>query len=313
MRHNVNFHGIYFKEKSKPVWANAKRRYAMNDMKQLVEKYKQELMEYSKRAVQEPPKATLEFPEMTVDDAEEPEETVSSEPLAEEPRIPRVISYGVDDVESAFDDIFGALTEDNGVSTVTPEMAEELDDMPESGESPDEQLGKRDFEEQEGTVNSPEDIQPLTQQGEAPIVPPERSYESLQEFTDVNERRGTARFRTYTARGALPVKGAKIVVSREIGGKRHVFYTLTTDESGLTPIISLPAPPKELSEAPDSPVTPYATYDAVITADGYDEVLIRSMPIFDGVQSLQRVALVPALGQPAEVIDNTEPDLNGGV
>lgn len=282
----------------------------MSDMKQLVEKYKRELMEYSKKAVQEPPKP-LEFPEMT-DGPEELHEEQTSIPK-EETRRPQVISFGADDVVSAFDDVFGALSEDNGVSTVTPEAAEELDDMPESGESPDEQLGRRDFEEQTETVNSPEDIQPLEQQGTAPLVPPEREYESLQEFTDVNDRRGTARFRTYTARGALPVKGARIVVSREIGGRNHVFYTLTTDESGLSPIISLPAPPKELSETPDSPVMPYATYDVEVSAAGYDEVLVRSIPIFDGVQSVQRIALVPSFGQPPEIIDNTEPDLNGGV
>ncbi len=284
----------------------------MNDMKQLVERYKRELMEYSKRAVREPPKASLEFPEMT-DEPEAPQEVMPPMPREEEPRRPQVIAYGADDMVSRFDDVFGQLSEDNGVSTVTPEAAEELDDMPESGESPDEQLGKRDFEEQTETVNSPADIQPLQQQGASPLVPPEREYSSLQEFTDINERRGTARFRTYTARGALPVKGASIIVSREIGGRQHVFYTLTTDESGLTPIISLPAPPKELSAAPDSPVTPYAAYDVQVNAAGYDEVLIRSMPIFDGVQSVQRIALVPALGQPPEVIDNTEPALNGGV
>ncbi len=283
----------------------------MSDMKQLVEKYKRELMEYSKRAVQEPPKPALEFPEMTDEPEKFIEEAVASP--QEELRRPQVISYGADDMASAFDSVFGALSEDNGVSTVTPEAAEELDDMPESGESPDEQLGRRDFEEQTETVNSPEDIRPLEQQGTAPLAPPEREYSSLQEFTDVNNRRGTARFRTYTARGALPVKGARIVVSREIGGKRHVFYTLTTDESGLSPIVSLPAPPKELSESPDSPVTPYAVYDVQITAPGYDEVLVRSIPIFEGVQSVQRIALVPSFGQPPEVIDNTEPDLNGGV
>ncbi len=284
----------------------------MNDMKQLVERYKRELMEYSKRAVREPPKPSLEFPEMSDEPSEETHEDILPMAREEEPRRPQVISYGADDVVSAFDDVFGELSEDNGVSTVTPEAAEELDDMPESGESPDEQLGRRDFEEQEETVNSPEDIQPLQQQGTVPLAPPEREYGSLQEFTDVNNRRGTARFRTYTARGALPVKGARIVVSREIGGKRHIFYTLTTDESGLSPIISLPAPPKELSESPDSPITPYATYDAQVNAAGYDEVLIRSMPVFDGVQSVQRIALVPSFGQPPEVIDNTEPQLNGG-
>lgn len=297
----------------------------MDDMKKLVEKYKRELMEYSKAAKHEMPNTRLEFPEMTEEDMpQENAPPVAMEEPPSQPHAPQMIGYGADEVMDAFSDIFAKLPnttaateeltddDDNGVSTVTPEEAERLDDIPESGESPDEQLAQRDFEEQEETVNSREDIKPLQQQGAPAIIPTEREYASLQEFTDINERRGTARFRTYTARGALPVAGATIIVFRQIGGQRHVFYTLTTDESGQTPIISLPAPPKELSESPDSPITPYATYDAQVNAAGYDEVIIRSMPIFDGVLSVQRIALVPALGQMPEIIDNTEPQLNGG-
>lgn len=309
----------------------------MDDMKKLVEKYKRELMEYSRRAATNPPAQRLEFPEMTDELEEQPmaadediayqpvqreqsttesQEQTASEALqerADEPRKPQIISYGVDGAADVFDNVFGKFTQDDGVSTVTPEIAERLDDIPESGENPDEQLGRRDFEEQTETVNSPKDIKPLQQQGEAPAAPPEREYATLEEFVEANNRRGTARFRTYTARGALPVKGAKIVVSREIGGKQHIFYTLTTDESGQTPIISLPAPPKELSEAPESAVLPYATYNAQVTADGFDEVLINSIPIFEGVQSVQRVALVPEMGQPPEIVENTEPSFYGGV
>lgn len=278
----------------------------MDDMKKLVEKYKRELMELSKKA-QPMPEKPLVFPEM---ESEQPADVVDE--AAEKPHEPQIIGYSDRDI----DDVFAMIAEQvdsSGVSTVTPEEAERLDDQPESGEDPNEQLAKRDFEDQSETVNPRDDIKPLQQSGAAPSVPPEPEYETLQEFTDVNNRRGTLRFRTYTARGALPVAGARIVVSRQIGGQRHVFYILTTDESGQSAILSLPAPPKELSETPDSVVTPYATYDVQINAAGYDEVMIRALPVFEGVQSVQRVALVPALGQPPETIDNTEPDLNGGV
>ncbi len=333
----------------------------MEDMKKLVERYKRELMEFSKNAVHEPPQTRLEFPEMTEDAPQEPAaqpeqeavEVLSPAPTVQtepEPRRPQIISFGAGEVTDRFEEIFSKFapfddddsdkdydddlndrdtdfdddldnrgsdgrfeSSDFGVSTIIPEAAENLDDIPESGERPDEQLGRRDFEAQEETINSRDDIKPLRQQGIAPEIPSERSYASLQDFTDVNNRRGTARFRTYTARDALAVPNAKVVVSREIGGKQHVFYTLTTDESGQTPIISLPAPPKELSEAPDSPNTPYAPYDAVITADGFEEVIVRSMPVFEGVASIQRVALVPSVGNPPQIIENTEPSLNGGV
>lgn len=315
----------------------------MDDMKKLVERYKRELMEYS-RATKTTPPAEQMFSEpassLTPKEERSPEvigysdnddfmsafsdmfrelpEEKQNEPVAEDmpQEITELDNNDSDEISAAPDEAdtaVSALTEDNGVSTVTPKKAEGLNDIPESGNAPDEQLAKRDFENQQPTVNPQEDIQPLKQDGTARPIPQEQEHSTLQEYTDANPRRGTVRFRTYTARGALPVKGAKIIVSKPIGGRTHVFYTLVTDESGQTPIISLPAPPKELSESPDSTITPYAMYNALITADGYNDVQIQNMPVFEGILSVQRVALVPSYGMNVpEVIPETEPDLNGG-
>ncbi len=343
----------------------------MDDMKKLVEKYKRELMEYSRAAKHDPP-GRLEFPEMTAEDkvleitedaaeyaapAEVADaiadtdtisdsEEKSSYPISEEKpdvkRAPEMIGYtDSGDLMSVFSGMF--VTEDSpvvemqadevqqvpsnaaepdssddmehdGVSTVTPEAAEQLGDIPESGTSPDEQLGKRDFEEQSDTENPRSDIQPLVQSGEAAADITPQTYNSLREFTEANPRRGTVRFRTYTARGALPVAGARIVVSKPIGGSDHIFYTMTTDMSGQTPMIMLPAPPKELSETPNGTIAPYSVYNVRVSADGYNDVVIGDLPVFEGVTSVQRVALVPSVGQNVpELIPESEPDLKGGV
>lgn len=302
----------------------------MDDMKQLIEKYKRELMEYSKTAA--PPKEKLEFPEMTMNVQEQPNE---EQEIAEAVQQPSVIGYSDSgELSDSFGKVFAELYEKTqpteppeeiqqdiaeqkiddveGVSTVTPETAERLDDVPQSGGDEDEQLGRRDFSEDQPQVNSSDDIAELEQEGDEFVIPAEQEYTSLQEYTDINNRRGMLQFRAYTARGALPVMGARIIVSKDIGGKKHVFYSLTTNDSGLTQVSSLPAPPKELSETPDSPVQPYALYDAEITAAGYNEVVIRDLPVFEGVLSVQRVPLVPDLGQDADVIVEQEPALNGG-
>ncbi len=310
----------------------------MDDMKQLIEKYKRELMEYS-RSAGTPPSERLEFPEM-MPEQEQPSEPVLTQPAdireedvetesAEEQPVqqPLVIGYSdkgdiMDSFNGMFEELFTSTTATvdasdeesvEGVSTVTPETAERLDDVPQSGENEDEKLAKRDFSEEQPRVNAPEDVAPLEQTGDEFIIPQEQEYSSLQEYTDVNDRRGTLQFRTYTARGALPVEGVRIVVSKTIGGQKHVFYSLLTDNSGLTQVISLPAPPKELSEAPDSPIQPYALYDAEITAAGYNDVIIRELPVFEGVLSVQRVPMVPDVGQGTDVIVEQEPALNGGV
>ncbi len=302
----------------------------MDDMKQLIEKYKRELMEYSKTAA--PPKEKLEFPEMTLNVQEQ---SYEEQEISEAVQQPSVIGYSDSgELSDSFGKVFAELYEKTqptetpeeiqqdmaeqtiddveGVSTVTPETAERLDDVPQSGVDEDEQLGRRDFSEDQPPVNSSDDIAELEQEGDEFVIPAEQEYTSLQEYTDINNRRGMLQFRAYTARGALPVMGARIIVSKDIGGKKHVFYSLTTNDSGLTQVSSLPAPPKELSETPDSLVQPYALYDAEITAAGYNEIVIRDLPVFEGVLSVQRVPLVPDLGQDADVIVEQEPALNGG-
>ncbi len=307
----------------------------MDDMKQLIEKYKRELIEYSKSAAA-PPKERLEFPEMTYTEPEPAAEqelyepAVSEEPLpadSEEPEQPseqpQIIGYSDSgDINARFNEMMAQLYGEGqhhseetveGVSTVTPETAERLDDVPQSGTDEDEQLGRRDFSEDEPLTNSPEDIAPLEQSGEAADIPTEQSYGSVEEYNEMNNRSGMLRFRVYTARGALPVEGASVVITKLINGENHTFYSLQTDISGLTETINLPAPPKELSETPDSTVQPYAVYNADITAEGYNSVAIRDLPVFEGVLSLQRVPLVPDVGQETEVIVEREPALGGGV
>ena len=47
----------------------------------------------------------------------------------------------------------------------------------------------------------------------------------------------------------------------------------TTDNSGQTPLVTLPAPPLEYSEAPDEP-KPYADYTITVNKPGYEETIV---------------------------------------
>lgn len=198
------------------------------------------------------------------------------------------------------------------VTAAEPGQIENLGEIPESGQSPEEQLGRRSFENQTPPRNSREDIKPLVQQQNDgfPQFPPEPEYADIDEFMKANQRLGTLRFRTYTARNALPVPNANIVVFKNIGGSKHIFYTLTTDKSGQTEIVTLPAPPSSLSQTPTSGIQPYALYDADITAEGFIPVSIRKLPLFEGILSVQRAAMVPSTGtESGETITEEEPNL----
>lgn len=183
--------------------------------------------------------------------------------------------------------------------SVLPEVAERLPDQPISGRDVDEQLTGRSFEDETIQPQNPDDIANQGRgqgSGREQIIYDESKYASYEEFERANPQRGSISFRIYTARGALPVKGAVCTVSKTFGGEPHVIFTQVTDESGITKEMPLPAPSRSLSQQPENSVMPYALYDAAIKADGYSTVELTNIPIFDGVSSIQRVAMIPANG-----------------
>lgn len=199
------------------------------------------------------------------------------------------------------------------ITAAAPGQEENIGNIPESGQSPDEQLGRRSFESQTSAVNSRDDIKELVTEtnDNYPPFPPEPEYNSMEDFLRANSRLGSLSFRTYTARNALPVPGASITVFKKIGGARNTFFNLTTDRSGQTQEVMLPAPPSSLSQSPTSGVQPYSLYDAEITAEGFNPISIRNLPVFEGILSVQRAAMIPSTGMPShgETITEEEPDL----
>ncbi|MBO5364685.1 MAG: hypothetical protein J6A56_04405 [Clostridia bacterium] len=100
---------------------------------------------------------------------------------------------------------------------------------------------------------------------------------------------GTLVVQVTLARGAVPVEGAKVIVSLA----DRVLANLSTDKSGQTEAISLPAPESSLSQTPGGAIRPYSVYHIRISYPGYYVEEAINVPIFDGINSIQPVALVP--------------------
>ena len=102
--------------------------------------------------------------------------------------------------------------------------------------------------------------------------------------------------RAYTAGGALPVEGAIVRIRGAEDGNRDVIYSLLTDRDGITDKVSLPAPPRELSESPSPTDVPFAIYDIEIVKDGYFTKRLNNIPVFEGINSEQLIAMIPSSG-----------------
>lgn len=106
---------------------------------------------------------------------------------------------------------------------------------------------------------------------------------------------GALKISVVSAMGQFPVAGATVVISYT-GDPDSPIQTLTTDNSGQTPVIELPAPSTELSLNPDSEQQPYSEYNISVTAPDYEPVLISGSEIFTGQLSLQPIRMNPVAG-----------------
>lgn len=116
-------------------------------------------------------------------------------------------------------------------------------------------------------------------------------------------------FQLSTARSALPVQGASILVTDPVGGR---VTRLTTDQSGRTRVLCVTAPPLAWSQTPGNDGRPYSIYHADIRAEGYVPVRLTGIQVFFGQQSLQTVEMIPkeeGAADPPEIIGEPEDPL----
>lgn len=99
-----------------------------------------------------------------------------------------------------------------------------------------------------------------------------------------------------TARGAIPLEGVQITLRNyepEFSSTAgDVILTMTTDRSGNTERVSLPAPPKSQSLTSGNR-RPFAIYNLEAHLEGYRTQYYYALPIFDGITAVQPVDLVP--------------------
>ena len=102
--------------------------------------------------------------------------------------------------------------------------------------------------------------------------------------------------RVTTARGAIPLEGATVIVSdylpEDVNERGNAIYTLTTNSSGLTDKLALPAPPRELSMTPGNGKS-YLTYNIAVAKDGYYQQNYINAPVFEGITSIQSADMIP--------------------
>ena len=127
-----------------------------------------------------------------------------------------------------------------------------------------------------------------------------------------NSGTGYLKVRVTTGDNALPIENATVTVSKGSGSAKELINKQSTDKNGETQQISLPAPPKELSQTPGNTNT-YSKYNVRVDYTGYYSVENIDVPVFDGQLSIQPTQMIPLPldslnGKTTSIIEN-EPEL----
>ncbi len=117
---------------------------------------------------------------------------------------------------------------------------------------------------------------------------PEKSLKSAQmEGTD----KGRLQINVTSSLGLIPVSGATVTISYT-GVPDVTVEKLSTDSSGQTVQVELPAPPLEYSVEPSEQM-PYSEYNIQVDAPGYESVMISGTEILPDVTAVQQIQMIP--------------------
>ena len=117
---------------------------------------------------------------------------------------------------------------------------------------------------------------------------PDKSLKSAQiAGTD----RGKLQINVTSSLGLIPISDATVTISYT-GLPDTTVEKLSTDSSGQTVQVELPAPPLEYSVEPSEQM-PYSEYNIQVDAPGYESVMVSGTEILPDVTAIQPIQMIP--------------------
>ncbi len=120
-----------------------------------------------------------------------------------------------------------------------------------------------------------------------------------QDFINKNNSNGFLSIRAYAANKALPIKDLKVIVSKTFNDNKVIFYSGTTDESGIIEKIVLPTPTVSSN---DEVVPQSENYD--IEAAYENQKLFYKVIMYSNISVNQNINVVPNMKLDGSIYGN---------
>lgn len=118
---------------------------------------------------------------------------------------------------------------------------------------------------------------------------------SINDFLGANTESGSLRVEAFASDRAFAVPNSRVMVFIPLPEGNVAVYDGLTDINGSTESIRLPAPPKSISQSPQTgsnPKLPYAVYSVYVEHPDYVRAVFTNVPVFSGIESIQPVRML---------------------
>ncbi len=118
-----------------------------------------------------------------------------------------------------------------------------------------------------------------------------KNTDDYQNFIKENPDIGYLKVMAFTAYQAVPVEGVEILITKDIGNNRVLFFKGYTNSSGIIDNIQLPAP-KSGYDAKDFKISNYTIYDLTAIKQDFDTIQKYYVGMFGDIQVIQYVKMI---------------------
>ncbi|MBQ2904818.1 MAG: hypothetical protein IJE48_10505 [Clostridia bacterium] len=129
---------------------------------------------------------------------------------------------------------------------------------------------------------------------------------SINDFLAANTESGSLRVEAFASDRVFGVPSARVMVFIGLPEGNIAVFDGITDVNGSTESIRLPAPPRSISQSPQTesnPKLPYAVYSVYVEHPDYVRAVFTNVPVFSGIESIQPVRMLAK----SEGMDEPEP------
>ncbi len=115
----------------------------------------------------------------------------------------------------------------------------------------------------------------------------------INDFLKKNAESGTIRVEVFASDRAFGIGSARVMIFLNLPSGNVAVFDGLSDVSGSVPAINLPAPARSLSQSPDNnTIPPYSLYTVYVEHPSYVRALFTNVPVFSGTESIQPVQLL---------------------